>query len=85
MVCLATDERCVTGEVRLVGGVTNSSSGLLEVCANGGWGTVCNYKEEWNYENAVVVCRQLNLPTSSQFMLSSCTMKLFQFFFIITD
>jgi hypothetical protein len=63
---LATDEVCVTGDIRLVGGVTNSSSGLLEVCANGGWGTVCNYRNEWNYENAAVVCRQLNLPTSSQ-------------------
>ena len=58
---------CETGKVRLVGGVDNSSSGLLEVCANGGWGTVCDYRNEWNYENAVVVCRQLNLPISSQF------------------
>ena len=80
MVYLATDEECVTGEVRLVGGVTNSSSGLLEVCGNGRWGTVCNYKEEWNYENAVVVCRQLNLPTSSQYMLSSFKMKLSSIF-----
>ena len=60
-----TDEECVTGEVRLVGGVANSSSGLLEVCAHGVWGTVCDYRTEWNYENAAVVCRQLNLPTSS--------------------
>ena len=61
-----TEEKCITGDVRLVGGVANSSSGLLEVCANGGWGTVCDYRNEWNYENAVVVCRQLNLPTASQ-------------------
>ena len=50
-----------------MGGVANSSSGLLEVCANGGWGTVCNYQNEWSYENSVVVCHQLNLPTSSQY------------------
>ena len=56
----------MTGDVRLVGGVTNSSSGLLEVCANGRWGTVCDYHNEWTHENAAVVCRQLNLPTSSQ-------------------
>ena len=62
-----TEEECEIGEVRLVGGVDNSSSGVLEVCANGGWGTVCDYRNEWYYENAVVVCRQLNLPTSSQF------------------
>ena len=53
------------GAVRLVGGVTNSG-GLLEVCVNGVWGTVCDYQNEWNYENVAVVCRQLNLPTSSQ-------------------
>ena len=63
---IVTDDECVTGDVRLVGGVTNSSSGLLEVCANGGWGTVCDYWNEWSYENAVVVCRQLHLPTASQ-------------------
>ena len=65
-VYLATDEECVTGEVRLVGGVGNSSSGLLEVCINGGWGTACDYQNEWNSENVVVVCRQLNLQPSSQ-------------------
>ena len=78
MTPLVTEEECVTGEVRLVGGVINSSSGLLEVCVNGGWGTVCDYWSEWNYENAVVVCRQLNLPTSSQYYnkTSSCKMVL---------
>ena len=63
---LITDEECVTGEIRLEGGVTNSS-GLLEVCANGRWGTVCDYWSEWSYENAIVVCRQLNLPTAGQY------------------
>ena len=59
------DEVCMRGAVRLVGGVTNSS-GLLEVCVNGVWGTVCDYLEEWNYENVAVVCQQLHLPTSGQ-------------------
>ena len=66
MISLATDEECITGEVRLVGGVANSSSGLLVVCANRVWGTVCDYWNEWSYENLVVVCHQLNLPTISQ-------------------
>ena len=67
MVYLATDEECVTGGVCLYveGEVNNLFSGLLEVCVNGGWGTVCDNRNEWNYENAVVVCRQLNFPTSS--------------------
>ena len=39
---LPTDDECAKeGEVRLVGGVTNSS-GRLEFCANGVWGRVCN-------------------------------------------
>ena len=42
-------QECETGEVRLVGGVDNSSSGVLELCSNGGWGTVCDYRNEWNY------------------------------------
>ena len=62
----ASDEECKMGDLRLVGGVRNSSSGLLEVCANGVWGTVCDYRNEWSYENVAVVCHQLNLPTSSQ-------------------
>ena len=62
MVCLATDGECVTGEVRLMGGIANLS-GLLEVCVFGGWGTAYDNQNELN---AVVVCRQLNLPTSSQ-------------------
>ena len=56
----------MTGDVRLVGGVANSSSGLLEVCAKGVWGTVCDYKNEWNHENVAVVCHQLNFTTTSQ-------------------
>ena len=55
----------MTGDVRLVGGVANSSSGLLEVCVNEVWGTVCDNVNGWNNENAAVVCRQLNLATSS--------------------
>ena len=60
---------CDTGDVRLIGGSSNPSSGLLEVCVNGMWGRVCDYRKEWNHTNtaaASVVCRQLNLPYSSQ-------------------
>ena len=59
-ICLSTDNECVTGNVRLAGEVRNS--GLLEVCVNGRWGTVCGHQNE----TAVVVCRQLNLPTYRQ-------------------
>ena len=53
-----TGVECEEGEVRLVGGVTNSS-GRLEVCANGMWGRVCNYLRYWDANNARVVCHQL--------------------------
>ena len=57
------DVECLTEDVRLVGGATNSS-GVVEVCVDGVWGTVCDYFNEWNYDNAAVICRQLNLPIS---------------------
>ena len=67
LTCFDPDvDDCQTEEVRLVGGVTGSSSGVVEVCVNGVWGTVCDYNNEWTNENAAVVCRQLNLPISSK-------------------
>ena len=53
---------CETGEVHLVGGAAGSSSGVVEVCVNGVW---CDYSNKWSHENAVVVCRQLQLQVSS--------------------
>lgn len=62
----ADEVRCKEGDVRLVG-AANASSGLLEVCANGHWGRVCDFREEWRRsKNAEVVCRQLNLSTSGK-------------------
>ena len=45
-----------TGNVRLVGGAS-SNEGRVEVCVNGMWGTVTNYR--WNSREATVVCKQL--------------------------
>ena len=53
---------CETGQVRLVGGVTGAS-GRLEVCANGVWGNVCNFRDDWGPDNAGVVCRQLGFSS----------------------
>ena len=50
---------CICGEIRLVGG--DNTSGRVEICLEGGWGTVCD--NGWHSNDARVVCRQLGLPT----------------------
>ena len=47
---------CSDGDVRLSGG-SSSNQGLLEVCINHAWGTVCN--DRFSSDEALVVCRQL--------------------------
>ena len=70
-VCVPSVPECETGEVRLVGGVTNSS-GRLEVCGNGVWGTVCNVLNDWGPENAGVVCHQLGFPVTGKTTFVCC-------------
>ena len=49
------------GEVRLADGDTQYE-GRVEVFFNELWGTVCD--DDWSRQNALVVCRQLGLPTA---------------------
>ena len=54
-----TPSDCDDGAVRLVGGVTQYE-GLIEVCVNKVWGSVCGYPGTgWGDEEASIVCKQL--------------------------
>ena len=48
--------------MRLVDG-SSPYEGRVEVCNNGQWGTICN-RGYWNYQDAMVVCRQLGFAAA---------------------
>ena len=56
---------CQEGSVRLVetASISNTlnNAGLVQVCRNGVWGTVCadSLTTPWSEKNAQVVCKQL--------------------------
>jgi len=47
---------CTEGDVRLVNGGSNYQ-GVVEICHNNAWGTVCD--DHWDDNDGMVVCRQL--------------------------
>lgn len=54
---------CTDGAVRLYGGAS-ALEGILHVCSNSAWGTVCrNY---WDNRESNVVCHQLGSSTLSE-------------------
>ena len=63
MVTSPTDPRCNDTDIRLIG-VSRPNEGRVEYCNEGVWGTVCG--DRWDRKNALVVCRQLGLPTEGR-------------------
>ena len=63
---------CANGDIRLSGGV-NDYEGLVEICYNATWGTVCD--NMWGPTNAKVACRQLGFSSTG---MSQVTQEIYQ-------
>lgn len=57
------ENRCTNGDVRLVNGSV-PNEGLVEICFNGRWGTIC--EDDWDVQDAMVLCNQLGFPGDSE-------------------
>lgn len=64
--------QCQTGEVRIVGMGDPATEGLVQVCYEGIWGTVCD--EMWDAVDASIVCKELGFSRFRKIFLN----KIFQ-------
>ena len=55
---------CTEGDIRLYGGL-KPNEGILHMCTNGAWGTVC--LNSWDNNDAIVACHELGYSTYGLF------------------
>ena len=61
-----TPGTCVAGNVRLIGGLV-PTDGTVQMCVGGRWRELCY--SGWDYYEAFVVCRQLGLPATGEWVI----------------
>ena len=61
-----TPDTCVAGNVRLIGGLV-PIEGTVQMCVGGRWRELCFFG--WGYQEAFVVCRQLGLPATGEWVI----------------
>ena len=57
---------CRNGDVRL--SALSQSNGTVEVCVEGSWRMICH--TDWDDKDASVICRQLSMNETGEFLLS---------------
>ena len=63
---------CAEGDVRIVNGPT-VNVGLVEVCVNEEWGTICD--DNWDSLDAGIVCAQRGFSRLSKYTINVLYMK----------
>ena len=58
-------DNCTEGQIRLYGG-SKPNEGILHMCTNGAWGTVC-LNSYWSNNDANVACRELGYSAYGMF------------------